>query len=147
MVSQAEVNGRNGAQPAAAGMRHGVLNFAHDLWSLGELQCQLLYADLKEATSRAVSPLIFFAVGAAFAFAGIPMFVVALGWLLVHRAGLSHEAAFAMMGFVSLIVAGGLIWFAWSRLQASIQVLARSRDELGENFRWIKQSLGDRNAS
>src|SRR5262249_14675436 len=141
MVSQTQVNGRDRIPPAGEAMRNGVMHFAHDLWSLAELQCQLFFIDLKETASRSTIPLVLLACGIVFGVTAIPLLVVSAAWLLVDEAGLSHEAAYFIMAVVAVIVAVACIWFGWIRLKRSLTSLTRSRDELRDNLRWIKQSL------
>jgi hypothetical protein len=147
MVSQTEVNGRRSGESAAGGMRDNVMSFAHDLWSLAELQIQLFFIDFKEALSRSAVPLALLLAATALAFAAIPLAVWAIVWLLINKAGFSEQAAFSSVALASAIVAGLVGWLGWRQLKKALAVLRRSRDEMRENLNWVKRSLQNRNSN
>jgi hypothetical protein len=118
-----------------------VAHFAGDLLALAELQCQLLAHDLRDAGGRGALSLALLTGGAIVAVAAIPIALAAVAWLLVDRAGLSRDVAFALTALAALGGAATLAWVGWRRLKSAACVLKRSGEELRQNALWIKTSL------
>lgn len=138
MVGQATMNGR---QTGTRQVTRNVSELAHDVITLAELQAQLLACDLRDGKSRAIGPIVSMAAGLILALGTMPVLLMGIGWLLVNHAGWSEGAALLVAGGGGLVVSGGLAWFGWRRLKAALAIIARSRNELAENIRWLKGTL------
>jgi hypothetical protein len=141
MIREPQTNGHGTKDFPAEGVRRNVMNFAHDVWELAELQCQLAKRDTEEASSRVMTSLVLAGGAMVFALSAVPILLLAVGWILVYRAGLPHDGAFAIVAAVAFITAGVLGWISWRTLRNAAGVFKRSAGELGQNLRWIKSSL------
>lgn len=128
------------AAPATA-LARNFGDFARDLVSLAELQGQLFVVDLKQNARQAAARVGLVAVGLALLLGALPVLWMALAYALVEAAGWSHWLSFLVAGVVGLIVGGALALGGLAWLRRALPGLERSRRELGDNLRWLKQSL------
>jgi len=142
MVAQTTMNsttikGAPGSNGAAARATHSATALLRDVWTLAELQCKLVAADFQESRRRAVAAVVAIVIGLTILLAGMPIALIALAKLLV-TAGLSEPAAYGCAALAALVVAAGVLWFGWRRLNTALATFARSRDELGRNLSAIQ---------
>ncbi len=142
MVAQTSMNGNPHTQGAADGTAVNARAVAHDLWTLGELQCRLLAADFQESRRRVAMACAALAIGLAILLAGLPVALIALAKLLVAQTGLSEPAAYGCAALAAVLVAAGALLFGWRRLNGSLAAFSRSRDELRRNLGTIQSLIG-----
>ncbi len=140
MVAQTTINGAARHGSAAARARYSATAVARDLWSLAELQSQLMAADFRESRRRAMAALVASVIGLVILLAAMPIALVALAELL-RMAGLSAPAGYGCAALAAVVIAGGALWFAWRRLNAALTSFSRSRDELRRNLNAIRCAL------
>ena len=141
MSNQTTMNGRSVDPSPVKGVGRNMAGLTHDLLALGELQCQLIAVDLREAKSRSILPAILIVAALLLALGTMPVALLGVGWALVNLGGFSEGAAFLLVSLVSLGLVVGTTWWALSRLRAAFAVLSRSKQELKANLRWIMQAL------
>jgi uncharacterized membrane protein YqjE len=141
MDDQATVARGNGhaIRPAAA-LGRGVGGFAADLLSLAELQWQLLMLDLRESGQNVVAPLVLAGLAIALGLGVFPVLLIAIAFGFIG-AGMAAGWAFLISAVIGLVVAGVLAVIAWGLSRQIFQPINRSKQELAENIRWIKESL------
>lgn len=132
---------RNGQRSPTEGVRSGLAGLLHDLTMLTELQLKLLSVDAKEATGRAVLPVMLFGVAAVFSLSALPLLLIALAQLLRDQAGWPAAAATVTAVAVGLIVAGVCAAVGYFRLKNCLAPLARSREEFNRNVAWLRDAL------
>ncbi|QDU95389.1 phage holin family protein [Lignipirellula cremea] len=140
MARQKEMNGAGNGQNVASFTR-GAGELAHDVIELGELQVNLLRADVSEALERSTLPAIVVAIGLVAAASCAPAIVLSVGFALAEFTPLSVAGGLAIASvsvFVLSMAAAGLA--AW-RMKSSFAVFHRSMDEFSRNVRWIKAVL------
>jgi hypothetical protein len=134
------LSGDNGFASPAGEIRHGVAQVLGDIMTLGELQTELLRADLRNA--RIVEPFILSAAAVVTATASLTILLASLAYYLVEVANLTVASAFLAAAGVGLLVAAICGGIAWQRFQSQRDAFERSRIELARNIRWLKQVLG-----
>jgi membrane protein DedA with SNARE-associated domain len=140
MDQQAKVAARNGApKTASQGLARDVGAFANDALTLTELQSQLLVADLRECSRRALVPSLVLLGGVALGLACFPIVLVTVALGLVQFLETSHFTAFLIVVVAGAIGSALLCIVGWIQVRQRAEVLQRSRDELVRNLRWIKQ--------
>jgi len=142
MANQTSVETRDGhdESPATAFAR-SFSDCAHDIVNLSELQARLLALDLKQTARRTAAPAALAAVGLAILLGVVPILLVTIAYVLVEVAGWPHWAGFLLASGVGLIVGGGLAGVAYALFRNSFSALQRSRKELSDNLRWLKDTL------
>jgi len=138
MVAQEEVK-RNGF--AGKRIRRNLSGFAHDVVTLGELQCRLLAVDLRDAKKVIIPGTALIVGGILVAFAALPIMLAAFALTLSQLAGWSFAASFGIVAGGALLLAASLAVFVWSMFQKAIGRFDRSRVELKETYRWVRDSL------
>lgn len=141
MDHQTTLNGRTSEASPAAAVSRNLADFLHDLLTLGELQLQLLGADLKEAFQRILPPIGFIIAAIVLVAASVPLLLMGVVWVLVLRAGLSQDVAFFVTAGGGILIAAILGFLAWQGIQRLGPIVARSQVELKQNLLWIKHAL------
>lgn len=129
------------SRSAASGVRHGIDDLLHDIVSLGELQAQLVAADVRESAQKARTPVVLLVIGAVAGLGGMPVLLIAFAEALYDLAGLPRWLSYLASGAAAIASAILLLLIAWKQSEAIISVFTRSRTELSENVRWIKYAL------
>jgi protein-S-isoprenylcysteine O-methyltransferase Ste14 len=122
-------------------IRKNLAGLAHDALTLAELQVQLLSLDLRDARQGAGTALSQVLVGAVLALGAIPVLLLAAAHLLVESAEWPPSVAYATVGVLAALVALVLVRLGWRRTARSLATVQRSRTELMETLRWLKESL------
>jgi len=138
MVDQKAV-GTNGKGATRFG--RNLSGFAHDVATLAELQLRLVGVDVRDASRTAGPAAAFLGSAIVLGLGAAPVLLAALSFLLVEAAGWSYAGAFGLVAVLSVAAAGVVGSIGWRRLTSAIGTLQRSRDELIETVRWIKESL------
>ncbi|MCA9077887.1 MAG: phage holin family protein [Planctomycetaceae bacterium] len=128
-------------QSPATGVRRNLAGLTHDLITLGELQCQLVAVDLRDAKTQSIIPIVMIAGGLLLAMGTMPVILLGIGWALVNLAGFTEGIAFLTVSLIALAIAAATAWWGWNKLNSALAIMKRSQHELSENVRWIKQSL------
>jgi len=134
-VSGGRSNSQNGHSEGVVG---NLADFANDVSSLAELQFKLTAMDAKEATQRAMIPLVVAAAGAAMLLGCIPVAVAGAALLIGSALGISLAWSLLGTAVALMIAAGGAAAFALGRLVRSFEVFRRSQEELQRNISWIR---------
>jgi len=88
-----------------------------------------------------VWPVVLAGVGVSCVFSCFPILLVALAYLFVEAGGMYRGWAFLLSGVLGLVLGGAILVPAWLLLRGSFRSLQRTRKELSENIRWVKQVL------
>ena len=115
--------------------------FAHDVFTLAELQAQLFVADVQECGQRVLVPGLVLLCGVALGLACFPIALAALALLLVQVFETSYAAGFLIAVVVGAVVSALLCVIGWLQVRKRVAVLRRSQQELVRNLRWIKKVL------
>lgn len=138
MADQATVsNGRRTAKQFG----RNVSGYAHDVVTLTELQLRLLAVDLRDGSKTAGLAVAAIVVGVLAALGAIPLVFVTIALALVEFGGWSYTAAFALSALSGLVVGALALYFGWKRLLSAGRTLGRSKAELVQTLKWIKESL------
>jgi hypothetical protein len=141
MAHQTSVNSGNGrAEAPATVIAQNLGDCARDVVELGDLQIRLLQADLKQSMRQAILPAVSCALALAFGMACFPVLLMAIAYLFVELAQWSFAASFFAATGIGLLIAGLLGAVAWWAVRR-ITGLERSKKELTENVRWLKEAL------
>jgi hypothetical protein len=122
-------------------MRENLSGLAHDALTLAELQVRLLSVDLHDARRGAGESVASLAAGAMLGLGAVPLLLFAAAQGLIEQLEWSPAGAHAAVGVVAAAVAGVLLRLGWTRLIRALATLQRSRAELCETLRWLKDSL------
>ena len=142
MGHQTKVSEQNGSPKAASkGLAGDVGEFAHDVLTLAELQAQLLAADVQQCSQRIVVPGTALLAGAALGLACFPVALVGLALLIVQVFETTPAAAFLIVAAIGAITSALVCFISSLRMRKRLAVLARSKQELIRNLRWIKKVL------
>jgi hypothetical protein len=142
MDDQTKISQRNGSpQPAPKALARDVREFAHDVFTLAELQAELFVADMRECGQRVLVPSLVLLGGVALGLACFPIALAALALLLIQVFETSYAAGFLLAFLMGAVVSSLLCAFGWLKLRARIAVLQCSQQELVRNLRWIKKVL------
>lgn len=142
MVHQTKIDASNGVpQTGSKGLARDVGEFAHDVFTLAELQAQLFAADVQECGQRVLVPGLVMLGGVTLGLACFPFALAALALWLIQIFELSYA-----MGFLLAVLIGGVVSvlmcvIGWFRVRKHAAVLGRSQQELVRNLRWIKKVL------
>jgi hypothetical protein len=137
-----KLGGQNGApQSAPRGLAGGVGDFAHDVFTLAELQVQLLAADVKQCSRRVLIPGVALLCGVALGLACLPVALAGLALLVIQVFGTSQAAGFLIVAGVAGLLSGLLSVIGLIQVRQRVAVLGRSQQELIRNLRWMKKVL------
>ncbi len=113
----------------------------HDVLELLELQFKLIALNSREAKQSAISAAAM-AVVAVGLFAVASLFTLgAIALALYEFTDLAMWSAFGIVGIASMFLAAVLGLWASSVFKHCTQAWDVSKQELGENLRWLKRSL------
>ena len=127
----------------SAGKRFGasVTGFAHDLATLVELQFRLLAVDVSDAR-KSIGPAFALAAGAMLiVLSTLPVLLMAASFGLAAWTGWGNGLSFLTVSLASILVAGICLGLAYRKVQNAKGALDRSKSELKETVRWVKESL------
>lgn len=141
MSHQTKMNGAKPRMSSTAGVKRNLTGLGIDLLSLAELQFQLLQLDLRDTRSQSRLPLMLLGMGVLLAFGALPIFLLAIGWSLIHLAGLPEHLAFLAVGSAGLLIAIGVLWCGWRTFWSALEPLKRSQQEFQDNMRLMNQAL------
>jgi uncharacterized membrane protein YqjE len=128
-------------QSAPRGLAGEVGEFAHDVFTLAELQAQLLAADVKQCSRRVLAPGLALLCGVALGLACVPVALAGLALLVTQVFGTSYAAGFLIAALVGAVLSALLCIIGWFQVRERVTVLGRSQQELFRNLRWIKKVL------
>jgi uncharacterized membrane protein YqjE len=142
MVRQTKIDESNGLpKTASKGLARDVGEFAHDVFTLAELQAELFVADVQECGQRAFVPGLVLLGGLILGVACIPFALAALALWLIQVFELSYAAGFLLAVVVGAVVSALMCVTGWFQVRRHAVVLGRSQQELIRNLRWIKKVL------
>ena len=142
MVDQAQdIRGNGRRTRQGPGVRRSLASLASDVVSLVELQGQLALYDARESARRTAVPLGMLATGGVTAFAALLLLLAGASLLLEQLTALSYAASFLIVAGVVLVLAIGLLYLGWKKLQATFHVFERSRTEFVANLNALKSAL------
>ena len=142
MGHQTKINERNGSpQTTPRALARDVGEFAHDVFTLAELQAQLLVTDLQECRQRVFVPGMVLLCAAAMGLGCFPVALAALALSLIQVFETSYAAGFLLATIVGAILSALLGVSGWLLVRKRLAVLQRSQQELVRNLHWIKKVL------
>ena len=142
MGYQTKVSERNGSPHSAPkALARDVGEFAHDVFTLAELQAQLFVADLRECGRRVLVPGLVLLAGVALGLSCVPFALAALALSLIQVFETSYAAAFLLSTIAGAVLSALLGVSGWLLVRKRLAVLQRSQQELVRNLRWIKKVL------
>jgi uncharacterized membrane protein YqjE len=150
MVAQTKMNGAtmNGAKmtgtespSAAAGATRNASAAARDMFTLAELQLQLLSADYRESKRRLTMAVVAAMLGVLLLIAALPVALIALAAVLMN-AGYSPAAAYGLAASAAVLAGGAAMLVGWLMARAAFGVFSRSWGELSKNLDSIRCLLG-----
>lgn len=140
MDHQAKVAERNGKpETPSQGLARDVGAFANDVLTLTELQSQLLVADVRECSRRALVTSLVLLSGLALGLACFPVALVTVALALVQFLEISYFTAFLIVVVAGAIGSLLLCVVGWKQVRQRTAVLRRSQNELVRNLQWIKR--------
>jgi hypothetical protein len=71
----------------------------------------------------------------------MPVALITVAYVFIQELEWSPLGAYALATLIGIILSGSILAAAWMKLQSGMEVLERSREELGRNIAWIKSSL------
>ena len=114
-----------------------------DLVALAE-SCSGNFSEVMPAKSGSESrPVAVFMLGMLLLAGTVPVCLLAIAEGLVV-AGVPRAAAYAVVIVASLVVAAGMVLWAWQRFRRMPSAFARSREELVQNIHWIERAVMER---
>lgn len=122
-------------------IRANLAGLAHDALTLAELQVQLLSVDLRDARRGAATALALVLGGGVLALGCVPVLLLGGAQLLVEQARWPESAAYAAVGALAAVAALLVLRLGWRRTTRALATVQRSREELLETVRWLKESL------
>ena len=145
-TQQASSNGRptdgqGQRDRAGRAFGRGVSGVVQDVVELSSLQAQLTAVDIREASSRAMVPLLCLIGSSLIAVCSLPLILLGVGEALISHFGWSETTAYLTTAAVALLIAAGCGWIGWIKLRAAVSILKRSRQELLENVNSIRETL------
>ena len=138
MADQATMN-RTRRRPLR--IRTNLAGLAHDALTLVELQVQLLGVDLRDAGRGARAAGVLVVIGVVLALGCVPILLLAMAHVLMEAVNWPGSAAYTVLGLSAALIAAGLLWCGWRTGRQAIATVQRSRAELMETIRWLKESL------
>jgi uncharacterized membrane protein YqjE len=142
MVHQTTINEANGSpQAASKGLARDLSEFAHDVFTLAELQGQLFAADVQEFSQRVLVPGIALLIGVTLGLTCLPIALAGSALLLVQFFEISYAAGFLIMALIGAVLSSLLGIIGLWQVRKRLAVLARSQRELVRNLRWIKRVI------
>lgn len=140
MVDEAKVADQPQADEAQP-PRPTLGRLASTLAALAELQWRLVSVDTREALGRLIAPLVLAAAALCVALAAAAVLLVAAAWGFVEGAGWPRWLGFLSAGLIGLLLCSLLLVMAVLLVRRCCDVFQRSRDELAQNLRWVKESF------
>lgn len=142
MVYQTKINEHNG-QPGGSskGLARDVGEFAHDVFTLAELQTQLFVTDVQECSQRVPLPGSILLGGGALGLACFPIALTAFALWIIQAFETSYAAGFFLAAVAGAALSATLCAIGWFQVRKRMTVLQRSQQELVRNLRWIKKSF------
>lgn len=142
MVHQTKISESNGSPKLGSkGLARDVGEFAHDVFTLAELQGQLFVADVQECSRRVLVPGLALLCGVALGLACLPIALAASALLLVQFFEVSYAVGFLIVVAAGAVVSALLCVIGLLLIRKRVAVLSRSQQELVRNLRWIKKVL------
>jgi hypothetical protein len=114
---------------------------ARDIVNLAELQSQLLAVDVKQSARRMTVPAVLLVLAVVMILGSFPVLLMTIAYALIEGAGWPHWAGFLLATGIGFLVGGVLAASGYMLLRNAIPRLERSRKELADNLRWLKDSL------
>ena len=142
MVHQTKISESNGSPKRdSKGLAGDVGEFAHDVFTLAELQGQLFVADVQECSQRVLVPGLALLCGVALGLACLPIALAASALWLVQFFEVSYAAGFLIVVAVGAVLSALLCVIGLLQIRKRVAVLSRSQQEFVRNLRWIKKVL------
>ncbi len=142
MADQTSVEFRNGKDEVAARrIFRNVSDCAADVVALTELQTRLVMLDLKQSGRQAAAPGGLLLVGIGLLVGAFPVLLMAIAYALINGAGWPEWAGFLFATAVGFVLGGSFCAGAYWLFRNHVATMERSRKELGNNLRWLKDVL------
>jgi len=137
MESQTTVNGKT-PEAAPKAFARSVGQFGSEALTLMELQLQLAWEDLRDVSRQAGMGLAAMVFGAACALGGLPVLVFGISETLIYFFGWERWATLLALGFTTVALSAGLIYFGVKKVFRNLSTFERSKAELVRNLDWLR---------
>ena len=142
MADQASLEDRNGKRQAPASrIVRNMGDFAHDVLVLAELQARLAALDLQQTARQSILPTVLVAVGLGLLAGSFPVLLATIAFALIEGADWPAWAGFLLATVIGLLLGAGVCAAAYGIFRKTATGLERSRKELSDNVRWLKEVL------
>ena len=118
-----------------------IASLVRDLARMGDLQLQLLTLDIQQFWSSARAGLIVGLLASMGILGSLPVLLFGLAGLLERVSGWSPEICRLAIGTVMTVSGAVLVWTAVVRIGRAAECLKRSKDELTQNLKWVREVL------
>jgi hypothetical protein len=142
MDHETTLNGDTQESPTRA-LAGNAAALAHDLLTIGELQLQLLRADLGGVWSGAMWALAACLAALGLLAAALPVALAGLGLWLADATAQAPWAGLLWVALAAVLVTCGLLGAGWWQFREQLAGLERSRRELQNNFEALKRILSN----
>lgn len=132
-------NGKPTAPPVA--VARNMSQLAHDVVELAELQTAMIRLELHGWWKKLLLPSGLLVAAAAIALGCIPILILSAAYGLAQATSLSMALCLLIAAVGAAVIAAGIGWLGWIRLQVAQAPLSESRRELSRNLRWVKTVL------
>jgi uncharacterized membrane protein YedE/YeeE len=109
--------------------------------TLGELQVDLLKADMEDALTASTRPVTILVGGVALGLSSVPILLIAVAHAFREWLGFSWAASYFVAALIGLAIAVAAIVVGWRLLRKGLAAFERSQVEFRRNLTWLKQSL------
>jgi len=115
--------------------------FGYDVFTLAELQLQLLHTDATSALRSIIFPGIATAVAALLTLSCLPVMLFAVAAVIEHYGAVPHWASLLIVAASGMLAGVVISLLCVILIRNRLGVLSRSRDEFVRNIRWVKAVL------
>ncbi len=130
------------SQNKSNGLGKDLGKLAHDVFTLADLQAQLLVTDVRELLQSAVVSSLLLLGGVLLGIACAPIALVSGAFFIVEIFEVSLAVGFLTVALMGASLSATLCTLAAYRLRKSRTFLERSRTELQCNLNWLRNVLG-----
>lgn len=141
MDHQATLIDRARPDSSAQALTQSLASIAQDMVMIGELQGQLLAADLRTLRQETLPGLVAWLMACVLLVAALPIALVGTGLWLADVAQVSMAAGLLWVALAATLLAAGLLLAGWRQLKRQRAGLQRSAKEFRASLAAIRQAL------
>jgi hypothetical protein len=141
-VASATRYGQVGGDAHGNGNGNGVVSritgLGNDLFTLAELQFQLLALDLKACVEKARVSAAAVGIGAVILLSAVPVALLGIADLVAYALNIRAGWAMLITAAVAAALAGAILFAFGRRTAESLTTFRRSREEFSRNIAWVR---------